>query len=59
YHESQTSNNTRTLEIDFENGTNVMYIYGTYLVPEFPFAVPVLLIGIASMIVFYKIKIGK
>ncbi|MGI0088703.1 MAG: hypothetical protein ACREBI_12265, partial [Nitrosotalea sp.] len=41
YHESQTSNNTRTLEIDFENGTNVMYIYGTYLVPEFPFAVPV------------------
>ncbi|NHI02589.1 hypothetical protein DYY67_0628 [Candidatus Nitrosotalea sp. TS] len=56
YHESQTSNNTRTLEIDFENGTSIMYIYGTYLVPEFPFAVPVLLIGITSLIVFYRVK---
>ena len=28
-------------------------------VPEFPFAIPVLLVGIASLIVFYRIRIEK
>ena len=59
YHESQTNNNTRTLEIDFGKGETMMYIYGTYLVPEFPFAIPALLIGIISMIVFYRIRFRK
>ncbi|MDE1842716.1 MAG: hypothetical protein KGH95_03595 [Thaumarchaeota archaeon] len=57
YYESQTSNNTRTLEIDFGRGETIAYIYGTYLVPELPFAVPVLLIGFVSLIVLYRIKV--
>ncbi|HJT10336.1 MAG TPA: hypothetical protein VJ771_06075, partial [Candidatus Nitrosotalea sp.] len=59
YHESQISNNTRTLDIDFGNGTSVMYVYGTYVVPEFPFAIPVLVIGITSLIVFSGMRIEK
>ncbi|MGI0102556.1 MAG: hypothetical protein ACREA7_08185 [Nitrosotalea sp.] len=40
-------------------GDGSLTFTGTYVIPEFPFAVPVLLIGIVSMIVFYRIKIGK
>ncbi|MGI0046439.1 MAG: hypothetical protein ACREBB_04535 [Nitrosotalea sp.] len=56
------SNSTdRTLEIflppqlGFEN----IMIGGFNPIPEFPFAIPVLLIGITSMIVFYRTKIVK
>lgn len=59
YNESQTTNNTRTLEMDFGKGETVAYIYGTYMVPEFPFAVPILLAGTISSIVFYRMKFGK
>lgn len=59
YHESQTTNNTRTLEIDFGNGTSIMYIYGTHVVPEFPFAVPILLTGIMASVIFYGVKFRR
>ncbi|MDE2589343.1 MAG: hypothetical protein KGL95_06735, partial [Patescibacteria group bacterium] len=59
YHESQTSNNTRTLEIDFGKGETIAYVYGTYLVPEFSLTMPVLLIGIASLVVFYRVRFRK
>jgi len=59
YHESQASNNTRTLEIDFGNGTSVMYIYGTYLVPEFPFTIPILLTGIVASVILFRMKFRK
>ncbi|MDE1812260.1 MAG: PEFG-CTERM sorting domain-containing protein [Thaumarchaeota archaeon] len=36
-----------------------MGIPDTYAVPEFPFAVPILLISIVSIIGFYRMKILK
>jgi hypothetical protein len=59
YTESQTSAETRTLEIDFPQNRSFVEIKGTHIVPEFPFAIPVLLISIMSLIVFYRIKIRK
>lgn len=41
------------------NGTGWMFTDMSVTVPEFPFAIPVLLVGIASLVVFYRIQIGK
>jgi hypothetical protein len=58
YVESQNGTETRTLEINFPQGRNFVEITGTQMVPEFPFAYVVLIIGIASLIVIYRIKYG-
>ncbi|MGH2611677.1 MAG: hypothetical protein ACRDFB_01350 [Rhabdochlamydiaceae bacterium] len=62
-YESQTPaladiyNDSRTWQYD---GTKWTFAeQNTVSVPEFPFATPVLLIGIVSMIIFYKTKIRK
>ncbi len=55
YTESQT-NNTRTLDIDFPQGRSFVEIKGTQIVPEFPFAIPILLISIITSIAFYRIR---
>jgi len=59
YTESQTSAETRTLEIDFPQNRSLVEIKGTQIVPEFPFAIPILLIGITSLIVFYRMRFRK
>ena len=59
YTESQTNAQTRTLEIAFPQDRSFVEIKGTQIVPEFPFAVPILLISISSMIVFYRMKFRK
>lgn len=41
------------------SGKGHVVLVGTYAVPEFPFSVPVLLIGIVSVIGFYRIRFGK
>lgn len=47
----------RTITIYFGAGNRVIDLVGSHVVPEFPLAIPVLLIGIISLIVFYKMKI--
>ncbi|MDE2590053.1 MAG: hypothetical protein KGL95_10365 [Patescibacteria group bacterium] len=47
----------RTITIYFGAGNRVIDLMGSHAVPEFPLAVPVLLMGIISLIVFYKMKI--
>jgi len=59
YTESQTNADTRTLEIDFPQGRSFVEIKGTQIVPEFPFAVPVMLIGLVASIAFYSVKLRK
>ena len=57
----ESENNTsRTITIPWSgSGTQSLKISGTLTVPEFPIAVPVMLIGIISTIVFYRIKFRK
>lgn len=50
-------NDSRTWQFDGNHWTFAEQ--NTVTVPEFPFAVPILLIGITSIIVFYIIKFGK
>lgn len=59
YTESQTNTDTRTLEIDFPQGRSFIEIKGTQIVPEFPVAIPILLIGIISAIAFYRVRFRK
>lgn len=46
------------LDSDASGKGNVV-IAGTYVIPEFPFVIPVLLISVVSVIVFYRMKIRK
>ncbi|MGI0006750.1 MAG: hypothetical protein ACREAR_01995, partial [Nitrosotalea sp.] len=39
------------------NGTQWIFTDSVVSVPEFPFAIPVLLIGITSLIVFHRLKL--
>ncbi|MDE1766776.1 MAG: hypothetical protein KGI27_10975 [Thaumarchaeota archaeon] len=41
---------------DTSTSLSTFNIVGTNVIPEFPFAVPVLLIGVVSLIVFYRIR---
>jgi len=59
YTESNTTTKSRVLEIDFPQYQSITNIQGTTIIPEFPFAVPVLLIGITSVIAFYRVKFEK
>ena len=59
YVETQTSTETRTLTISFPKDRSTIEITGTMIVPEFPFAMPILLVSITSLIIFYKMKITK
>jgi len=59
---SQESENdtSRTITIPWSgSGTQSLKISSTSTVPEFPFSVPVLLIGIVSAIGFYRMKFRK
>ncbi|MDE2588557.1 MAG: hypothetical protein KGL95_02670, partial [Patescibacteria group bacterium] len=47
-------NDSRTWQ--FDGGKWVFAEQNTMPVPEFPFAVPILLIGITSLVGFYKIR---
>ena len=51
---SDSYNDTRTWQYDGSKWTFAEQ--NTVAVPEFPFAIPVLLIGVTSIIVFYRIK---
>ncbi len=61
--EIESTNTTRTIHIPLRGGLyyqdsdGEIVITGTSTTPEFPLAIPILLIGITSLIVFYKIKI--
>ena len=59
YSESNTTTKSRVLEIDFPQYQSITDIQGTTIIPEFPFAVPRLLIGIVSVIAFYRMKFQK
>lgn len=52
---SDKYNDTRTWQ--FDGNKWILAEQGTASIPEFPLAIPVLLVGITSLIVFYKIKI--
>lgn len=56
YTESNTTAKSRVLEINFPQYQSITDIQGTTVIPEFPFAVPVMLTGIASLIVFTRIR---
>ena len=58
YTESNTTAKSRVLELDFPQYQSITYIEGTTIIPEFPFAIPVLLVGIISILVFYRVKLG-
>ena len=51
----------KSMGINFETDLNLLDAYNEtitpQIIPEFPFAVPILLLGITSLIVFYKIKL--
>ncbi|MDE1763878.1 MAG: hypothetical protein KGH88_06505 [Thaumarchaeota archaeon] len=58
--EESNTNMLSMLVIPLERpGTQSLTITGTAMVPEFPFAIPILLAGIISSIVFYRIKFRK
>lgn len=59
YTESSTTEKSRVLEINFPQYRSFIDIQGTTVIPEFPFAVPVLLVSIISTIVFYRMKFNK
>ncbi len=59
YTESNTTEKSRTLEINFPQYQSFIDIRGTTVIPEFPFAVPVLLISIVSVIAFYRMWFRK
>ena len=56
YTESNTTEKSRVLEINFPQYQSITDIQGTTIIPEFPFAVPILLVGIVSVIGFYRMK---
>ena len=47
------------IPIFVHNGTIESTVNSTNSVPEFPFAIPIMLIGIMAVLVFYRIKIRK
>ena len=56
--EVQGSTLSRNVTINFLKEDSQIELIGTQIVPEFPLAVPVLLIGIVSSLIFYRLKIG-
>lgn len=46
----------RTITIIFGAGNRVIDLVGSHVVPEFPFSIPVLLIGIISLIAFTRVR---
>src|SRR5438094_461755 len=67
YTETETNSDLRILVINATMDPNCgnptgewdIKIIGTRIAPEFPFAIPILLISIASLVVFYRMKISK
>ncbi len=59
YTESNTTSKSRVLEINFPQYQSITDIQGTTVVPEFPFAVPVMLVGIVSVIAFHRMRFRK
>jgi len=59
YTESNTTEKSRTLEINFPQYQSFTEIQGTTIIPEFPFVIPILLFGIISTNVFYRMKFRK
>ncbi|HJT09152.1 MAG TPA: hypothetical protein VJ771_00025 [Candidatus Nitrosotalea sp.] len=63
--EIETTNTTRTIHIPlrgglyYQNNDGEIVITGTTTAPEFQFVIPILSIGITTLIVFYRIKIEK
>lgn len=57
----QSRDNQTVVEIGIPPSfvTKKIEIMGDHKIPEFPLAIPILLISIASLIVFYRIKFGK
>jgi predicted phage tail protein len=53
--ETKTSD-VRTLTIIYPAETNEISVYGTQVIPEFPFALPVLAISLIPLLVFYRMK---
>ena len=51
FSKSNDSGNSFSNQIDFDQNS-------MSTVPEFPFAIPILLIGITSLIIFYRLRFG-
>ena len=57
YQETETNNQSRLITINFEEGTSIIEVIGTFVVPEFgSLAMVILLIGIVSIIGLSKSK---
>jgi hypothetical protein len=59
YVETQTNNETRTLEINFPQNMSSIEMVGTMIVPEFPLPAITLAISLGSILIFYRIKLRE
>ena len=59
YVETQTNNETRTLEINFPQNRSSIEMIGTMIVPEFPLPAITLAISLGSILAFYRIKLRE
>ena len=48
------ADNVRTLVITYPAGTNDVSIYGTHVVPEFPIAITILVVGFVTTMLFSR-----
>ena len=55
--EVQDSTLSRNVTINFLKEDSQIELIGTQIIPEFPVSMPILLIGIVSSLVFYRLKI--
>ncbi len=53
----QSNSNYRILTISFLQGDQSMQFIGTQIIPEFPLAIPIFVISLASILLFSRIKI--
>ncbi|MDE1838485.1 MAG: hypothetical protein KGH87_01060 [Thaumarchaeota archaeon] len=59
YTESNATAKSRVLEINFPQYQSITDIQGTTIIPEFSFVTPILLVGMVSVIVFYRMRFRK
>ncbi|MBI3842492.1 MAG: hypothetical protein HY295_05050 [Thaumarchaeota archaeon] len=52
----QSNNNYRIITMQFLQGDKNIVLIGTQIIPEFPSALPILIVAITSLIIFYRIK---
>ncbi|MGI0072582.1 MAG: PEFG-CTERM sorting domain-containing protein [Nitrosotalea sp.] len=57
--EAQVSSLSRNVTVNFLKEDSQIELIGTQIVPEFPLAMPILLIGFVTLLVFYRVKVSS